>query len=148
MPVKDVLKVNRKTFINPRGWLGYDLLKEQTVFLYTTIRSLFATQPIAGQAETFEEAQTRLNLTDADIKSIGENYLLYAIFYAAFAVIILGFSIYFIYLGSFAAFVLGLALSIFLVAQAFRSHFWHFQIKYRKLGCTIQEWRNGKPNPT
>jgi intracellular multiplication protein IcmV len=38
--------------------------------------------------------------------------------------------------------VMCLMVSLVAFANAFRAHFWYFQTKQRKLGCTIQEWLN------
>jgi intracellular multiplication protein IcmV len=45
---------------------------------------------------------------------------------------------------SLAGFFLLLTVTALLFANAFRFHFWAFQISQRKLGCTLAEWRRGK----
>jgi hypothetical protein len=39
--------------------------------------------------------------------------------------------------------LLGLAALMVCLAQAFRYHFWLFQLRKGKLGCTLREWFNG-----
>jgi len=143
---KAVLKVNRKTFINPRAWLGYDALKDQTTTLISLIKSLFAS-PRSRRKESYDEAMQRLKLTDEEVQQTGVNYHRFAILYLFLFLLILvaSFSLLIIE-KSFLGLLLGLAVSVFLLAQAFQNHFWYFQIKNRKLGCTFEEWRNGKLN--
>lgn len=144
MAIKDVLKVNRKTFINPRAWLGYDLLKQQSQTLYETVRGVFTGAALPdAPAETFEQAKTRLNLTEEDIQTSGQNYLMFAILYAGIGLVTIGFGIYLLVGLFISGFIISLSLAAFLFGQAFRNHFWYFQIKNRKLGCTLEEWRSG-----
>ena len=55
------------------------------------------------------------------------------------------FSLYLLFSGFLLSCLLAIAVSILSLSQAFRYHFWYFQIKHRKLGCTFEEWREGKP---
>ncbi|MHB1946837.1 MAG: type IVB secretion system protein IcmV [Gammaproteobacteria bacterium] len=148
MAIKEILKVNRKTFFNPRAWLGYDYVKAQSLGLFGTIKLLFGAKIEEGpQDETFEQAKQRLNLTDEDIATTEMNYLLLTAFYASVGFVIVCAAFYLLITdASYAAFILALALSTVLFGQAFRSHFWYFQIKSRKLGCTFDEWRKGISN--
>ena len=80
MAVRDVFKVSRKTFWNPRAWLGYDELKFQTQSLWDILRGIFII-PAPVHQETFDEAMKRLKLTPADIKATIRNYQLYALLF-------------------------------------------------------------------
>ena len=42
--------------------------------------------------------------------------------------------------GSIKAFIVSLVVMLIALVLAFRYHFWYFQIKQRKLGCTFNEW--------
>lgn len=77
MAIRDVLKVNRKTFFNPRAWLGYDNLKLQTSQIYDLLRGLFA-RPVPEREETYQEALTRLGITNKEAQETGETYLIYS----------------------------------------------------------------------
>lgn len=143
--VKNIVKVNRKTFFNPRRWFQYDTLKGQVLYLYDFGKQVF-TAATPEREETFEEAMERLNLTESDIQTTANNYFLYSIVFLVIAVIAFIISFYFLIVhSSISAWILGLAGTALLVVQAFRFHFWYFQIKHRKLGCTFEEWKRGKP---
>jgi intracellular multiplication protein IcmV len=146
MALKDVVKLNRKTFVNPRGWLGYDLLKTQTLMLWDILKNAF-TPAKPTRSETFEQAMQRLKLTEADVQESKESYFSYAIGFVILACVSLAASFYYlIQHGTFAGFLLGIATTGLFLAQAFRFHFWYFQIKHKKLGCTFDEWRKGRTN--
>lgn len=145
MALKDVFKVSRKTFFNPSGWLGYNEIKSYTRFLWETLKNLFIPAK-PEHSETFEQALDRLHLTETDIQISAKHYLIYAIIFVVLAVGAIGYSFYLLLVhGTLAGWILSIAVAALFFSQAFRFHFWYFQIKHRKLGCTFAEWRRGKP---
>ena len=58
------------------------------------------------------------------------------------AVLILMYSVYLFIEGGHKGGIVALVVMFIALVLAFRYHFWYFQIKQRKLGCTIQEWFN------
>lgn len=145
MPLKDAVKISRKTFFNPRGWFGYDLLKSHTQVIWGVLKNLFSPASAPRRVETFTQAMERLRLAEADIQQVAKNYFLYSLVFAAFGAIACGFSFYLlIHHGTAAGWILGLASSALCFVYSFRYHFWVFQIKQRKLGCTFKEWWRGK----
>ncbi len=146
MPLKDVFKVNRKTFINPTGWLGYDSLKSQFKTSWQVIKDLYSPPP-AGTPETFDEAQQRFNLSNEQIEHISKTFLSYTFLFVGCGSATILFSIYLLFgYGTLSGFILGIATAAVFFAFAFRYSFLRFQIKHRKLGCTFQEWLRGKPS--
>lgn len=146
MAIKDIFKISRKTFFNPRAWLGYDELKSSTKIIAGLAKEAFTpAKPI--RQETFEQAMVRLKISEADLASTKQSYFLYACGFALIGICIFIASIYYLFHHhSLSGFILGLAVTVFAFAQAFRFHFWYFEIKHRKLGCTFDEWRRGKPD--
>lgn len=144
MALKDVVKVNRKTFLDPRSWIGYDSLKTQTNSIWDLMRGMF-TPARPTRTETFEAAMKRLDLTEKDLKATMQTYRYFLWIFLALSGLSLLFGIFLLiaYL-TFAGFILGCVVSIFFLSQAFRYSFWLFQMKNRKLGCTFEEWRQGK----
>jgi intracellular multiplication protein IcmV len=43
-------------------------------------------------------------------------------------------------MGSIKAFIVSLVVTLIALILAYRYHFWYFQMKQRKLGCTFSEW--------
>jgi intracellular multiplication protein IcmV len=147
MPIKDVFKVSRKTFFSPSAWLGVTQVKSSSRTIWDILRSLFI--PVTSQRkETFEMAMKRFNLTQASLASTSQSYFLYALIFLFLAVFSFLFSFYLLmFHKTLAGFLLGLACAALFLSQAFRYHFWYFQIKHRKLGCTFDEWWKGSVNP-
>jgi intracellular multiplication protein IcmV len=94
----------------------------------------------AERKETFDEAIERLNLTEKDLEARTKEFKrlvyimctvsLFALFYAIYLFLTLNI------LGALAATVL----TSLACAMTFKYHFWLFQIRKRRLGCTIREW--------
>lgn len=140
MAVKDIFKISRKTFFNPLGWLGYNELKVYNQYIWSSIKDI-TTKPTPQRSETYEEAMARLNVTDQEVQQTGQRYLQYALAFVVLAGIAFAAAFYLlIEHGTFAGLILALASTALLLTQAFRFHFWYFQISQRRLGCTFQEW--------
>lgn len=124
-------------------WVGAGYLKKSIGQTCNLAKSLFTAEKPEHQ-ETFEESLVRLNISAADLK-IRETQLvrLFAI-HLLIALVIFSYSIYLFYSANWAGGCMSLCLALYPLALAFRFHFWLFQIKQRKLGCTIKEWWNNK----
>lgn len=146
MAIKDIFKVSRKTFFDPSAWLGVNELSAYTRIIGATLKTTF-TPAKPQRTETFEQALKRLNITDADLQHTAKNYRLYALIFAALGVaaLLVGFYYLFHY-GTFAGWILAMMMAMLFAVHAFRFDFWCFQIKHRMLGCTFDEWWNGKPD--
>ena len=119
--------------------IGYARLKKQTQGIKAVAEKLFSTQK-AHREETFEEALARLNLTEQDIEKRAHEFKRLVI---VFGVIGTGVLIYFVYAVTQKAVIASLGsmgIFFFVLAQLFRYHFWLFQIRQKRLGCTFKEW--------
>ena len=141
MAIRDIFRVSKKTFYNPRAWLGYDALKDQTKTIYSIVKDV--AEPAKPQrTESFQEAMKRLNVSEKEAKNILEYYWQYALIFFVFGILDLIYGFYLLlYHRTFFGFVLAFSVMILLFGQSFKYHFWYFQIKKRKLGCTLQEWK-------
>lgn len=94
------------------------------------------------QPETFEEAVARLGLHEQDLKQRESMFLKQAGIYLILGFFILLYGVYLAVQSSFNGLILCLVVSFVALANAFRAHFWYYQTKHRKLGCSFQEWLN------
>lgn len=141
MAIRDIFKVSRKTFFNPAAWLDFNAVRAHTILVWTTLANLF-TPPRPLREETFEQAMTRLHLTEPDVKSIAQTYRQYAIFF--FIIGLLGFCYAFYLLfryWTFIGFLIGLCMTALFITQAFKYDFWSLQMRKRKLGLTFEDWQ-------
>lgn len=130
-----------KPLVNVPAWVGYDRLASSTKNIWDIFKGLFFPSQ-AEREETFEQAMARLNLTEESLKQRVKEF--HALIFM-WAVIFLGIVCYAVYLasqGSWVGFIPTITISLIPMVQMFRYHFWIFQIKKRKLGCTFKEWFN------
>ncbi len=141
MALRDIFKISWKTFVNPIGWLDYDALKRENQLIYRIIKPTMTIDK-PTQQETFEEAQERLGLSEADIEAGQHRYRRYALLFALCGLLVFYYAFYLVfrYL-SFPGFLLGIAVSMLFFAYAFKFDFWSLQMRRRKLGLTFADWK-------
>lgn len=133
-----IIRVLSRIF-NFRYWLDWDRIKSFTLALGNGIKSLFLPEQ-AAKDESFKEAATKLKLTDADL-TIKQNALWrLSIIMVAAAALILMYTGYQLFYGTYKAAIVSFVVMLIALVLAFRYHFWSFQIRERKLGCTVKEW--------
>ncbi len=122
-------------------WLSYDYLKGTFKQTSAIVRETFIPPPRGPKVtERFEDAIQRMQLSEADIRERYQSYLRLCIFYAVVFLGILSYTVYMACQAHFVAMLMSLCLSLWIASFCFRYHYWSFQIKHRKLGCTLKEW--------
>jgi len=110
----------------------------------TQIQSVMQVDDLRGQEESFSHAVSRLALDEQHLIQIQNGYLRNAIIMFFLGIFFGIMGIYLIFDGLVAA---GLVTQLFTFLSflfALYMHFWFFQIKNRKLGCSIKEWWDNK----
>lgn len=92
--------------------------------------------------ESFEEAIARQGLTLEHVQNMQRIYLRNAIIYFLIGLSLACYSIWCFINGYFNAGIIDLTLTAYIFVCCIKSHFWYFQIKQKKLGCTFKEWYN------
>lgn len=143
--LRQIVKVDRKTFFNPAGWFDYQTLIDLNTTIMDVIRAaFFLPKPTPKKdQETFEEAVKRQHLTKTDLQSAYTHYKTFAVLFLILGILDLGYTFYLLFAHfSFLGFVLGAVSTALFFGQAFRFDFWAFQISKRKLGLTFNQWKN------
>ena len=141
MALKDIFKVSRKTFVNPTAWIGAREIETNSKALWGIIKDAIA-RPVQGKEESFNEAMQRLGLSETDVQNTITAYrrVSYLLLTCGLVVFFYSFFLLFSHHVIFG-FFLGLATSALFLAQAFKYHFWSFQMKRRELGASFAEWK-------
>lgn len=124
---------------NVRAWFDWDRVKSFTLFLVDGVKRLFIVQEHV-QSDSFNEAQKQFKLTDADLLLKQKALWRLSMIMLTVAFLIFGYSMYHFIFGALKAGIVSLVVMMIALALAFRYHFWYFQIKKQKLGCTFNEW--------
>lgn len=124
-------------------WLGYENIKNNANYLRSYVTSRFKTQQ-PERLETWDEAVERLRLDEVAIKSKKREFILMCLIYILISCGIFSYAVYMGVNGFYSSALISLSLTTYTLALAFKYHFWLFQIKNKKLGCTLNEWANSK----
>lgn len=134
-----------RNFLNVRRWVSYDFLKSSGTDVYRSGRAVFKA-PTIEKPESFDEALKRLNLSENDLEARLSNcYNTFVVFLVITCALAL-YTLYLLFHGVFMGAILALAVTVLVGMHAFKYHFWMFQIKNRKLGCSFDEWKSNKVN--
>lgn len=130
-----------KTSVNVPAWVGWSVIAEQGTFIKNTVQSLLAINPKEPPPpEEFNEAMQRLNLSEQDLAERAKQRLIMTAIYLAGALGIFLYGIFHFSSSNHIGGVMALFVVFYCLIQAFSQHFWYFQIKQRRLGCTFREW--------
>ena len=142
-----VMKIVKKSITagwNVSAWVGLNNIKNNAVLIKDLSKSTF-TQPYSGggntpKKETFAQAMRRLNITEAGLQKRIKSSTHVILFCGILFFPMLIYTVYMFqsnfYLSSFVC----LMLTALLGAYCFREHFNRYQMRQRRLGCTVSEW--------
>jgi len=142
-PKKQKVSFLSRIFVPVGTVVGVRYIKDGAS-LIKNVASRLLTPMKSEHNETFEEAATRLRLTEAQLETQQKDYFWQSMLFFGISLALILFSLYRLYLLEIVAGLLGLFLSGVSLSYAFRANFWYFQIKNRKLGCTFAEWWAGE----
>ncbi len=127
------------TLFNVVLWFDWERMKSLTRYLINGIKKFFVPQ-VSKDTESFAAAKKRLNLTDHDLLVRQKGLFRVSMLMFAFSILLFCWAIYhFIFLHILGG-ILSLVVMCIALVLAFRYHFWYYQIKAHKLGCSIHEW--------
>lgn len=132
-----------KPFVDVPSWMGAREVGDYGRSIFSAVKGLFSTPPPPESNEDFSVAIARLRLSEADLQRRAQQFAVLAYLFLVIGLGVLAYSISLLLDGSFRGAVVGLAVTVFVLSLAFRNHFWLFQIKHRRLGCTFRDWLNG-----
>lgn len=133
-----------KPLVNIPKWMSAKQLSSDAAYIADVAKKL-ATPPTAKHKETFEEALIRLKLSEADIQKRYHEFKRLALVFLTVFILLMGYMSYllFNFLSgpvSWRALLLCFIVCLIAFIQVVRFHFWMYQIKKRRLGCSFKEY--------
>ena len=128
-----------KRLFNVRGWVDFDRVRTGGQWIISAASTYFIPQQ-ARVTESFDEAKRRLNLTDKDLHQRQVGLLRLSLIMLGAGLLVFCYAIYNLFYAHYTSVLLSLVVTGLALVLAFRYHFWYFQIKQHKLGCTLPEW--------
>lgn len=131
-----------KSVFNVRSWLDYDRLRSFTTYLGGGMKKMFVPRQVNVEdaSNSFNEMVASMNLSEQDLASRAKGLYRLSVLMGMVAGGIFLYAIYHLVYGNWKAVIVSLVVSSISLVLSFRYHFWYFQIKERKLGCTLREW--------
>lgn len=127
--------------LNVRRWFDWERIRSFTLYLGNGLKRMMQVKSIQNQGKaSFDEAVKKLEISDTALLEKQKSLYRLSLLMTLAAGLIFIYAGYQLIWGSFKAFILSLIVTLIALALAFRYHFWYYQIKEHKLGCTIQEW--------
>lgn len=120
-------------------WADWQGIKNTTRYLWEHSKDLFFSKK-SNFSETFEMAITRLEISNEDLIAQRKRYGILAVLFIFYAISLMLYGAIILFFKNWIGGIISFSLSIYALALAFRFHFWCFQIKQKKLGCTVREW--------
>lgn len=138
---KSSIKKYFQSVFNVRAWADWDRFRNTSNYFLKVFRRLFVIQtPSESEKKTFDEVIASLGLTEEALmkqqKGLKIQWILMLCLAAGFYV----YAMYELLYGGFLSTMLSIVIIFVILALAFRYHFWYFQIKKRRLGCSLSEW--------
>jgi hypothetical protein len=130
-----------KPLVDFPTWMGYRTLVDSGKVVLKTTKRIF-TPATAQRTETFEQAMSRLNLSQKDIQLRQKLFFWLTLLWLIIAIASLTHAISLCLKGGFSGGILALALASLAATLAFRQHFWYLQAKHQVLGMDFTQWLN------
>lgn len=122
-----------------RAWSDFDRSLSTGSYFANSFKRLFTVQE-KGSAESFNEAMSRYNLTEQQLDARKNGFYRMALLMVIIAIGLFSYMFYNLFYGALLAALVSSFVGMLAMALAFRYHFWYYQLKSRKLGCSLKEW--------
>jgi intracellular multiplication protein IcmV len=128
-----------KKIFNIRWWIDYDRLHGFAAYISETAKKYLVPKS-KSEGESFNTAIKRLHLTENDLLKKQKALWRLSLLMLIIAFFLFTYVGYLLFYGTIKALIVSFVVMCMALILAFRYHFWYFQIKERKLGCTLKEW--------
>jgi intracellular multiplication protein IcmV len=128
-----------KPLVDVPTWIGYRQLAAANRSIFSFAKKCLLPEE-AGVQESFSTAFARLQLTEADLAARIKVFKRLQWLWMILFLVSIAYGVYLLSEHALRGFFPCLGFSFVILTQVFRYHFWIFQIRHRRLGCTFREW--------
>ncbi len=131
------------TLFNPRAWSDWDRSKSSALYVTDMLKRMFVIKKGPNnKSESFAKIVNKFDLDETMLEAKAKGLLRTSYALLAMSVLILIYGLYQFCFGSLIGALIAMVEVGIGLVLSFRYHFWQFQIKQRKLGCTVKHWFN------
>jgi intracellular multiplication protein IcmV len=132
---------------NVKAWFGYKHVASGAAIVSSTAKIVMNTKKSTVlPSEEFDEAMERLQFSESDIAAAQTGYLRNFVIFFMMGLLFALYSMYRFHHAQWLSGFVSLLLTALVFIFSLSAHFWYFQIKNRKLGCSLKEWYHNKIN--
>ncbi len=128
-------------YFDYRSWIDLNRTKAISYYFLNIFRKFFIPEKVNKEnIKSFDEVVKEMGLTEEDI---AKRSITFKRMYRLMIIASLMFYVYSLYqllYGGILSVMISVVIAFVCLTLAFRYHFWYFQIKKHKLGCSIKEW--------
>lgn|SRR3990167_6774695 len=141
MGVRNFIVKTVKDNTNVKGWASWGSVKANAKNI-TDFMGTFKKDSAApsAQKETFSEVMKKYGLTERDVAIRSTRHFNVAMFCAFFGIAAFAWMFILFFKGMVLSGIVALAVSVLMFSYAFREHFFYYEMKHRRLDCTVKEW--------
>jgi len=130
-----------RPMIDVSSWMDLKGLRRSGQGIIDTIKNIHDATPSRPlQPETFEEAMMRLNIDEDFLQKRLRECFYSSCFYLACGIALFFYGFYVVFTGFLISGFVTFTLATLAVVLAYREAFWYYQMKIRKLGCSISDF--------
>lgn len=126
--------------LNIRGWLDWVRMKKQTRSLYQMLARIFVVQKAAGEANPFESALSKYQLSEEELFQQQKGLVRLAWILAVIGFLMLFYGVFSAFHQVSRAVIIACVMGGIALVLSFRYHYWSYLIQIRQLNCPIKEW--------
>lgn len=128
-----------KRIINVRSWSDWDRLTTFTAYIGNGVKRLFV--PVKeAKPDSFDEALQKFHVSEGELIAKQKALFRLCLIMLGMAVLIFIYASFHLFYGTYRAAIISYVVMMIALALSFRYHFWYFQMKTRRLGCTFKQW--------
>lgn len=140
MGIRQGFKKIGKSFFDYRTWMDMERLKSGFTNLRGSMRTYFVPQKQQAKPDDFHATVQKFKLSEADLRRKAYAFLRLTFLMVFVTLGVLSYTLYLYAEEHWRAAFIATSVTLVGAALTFRYHFWYFQLKQRKLGCSIKEW--------
>lgn len=141
MGFRDYVKNTVKANTNVKGWTGWDAVKGNARIVKNIVEGLKSPDVSASPVQlNFDEAMKQYQWTEKDVRNRMRMSLVMAVICVILSLFAFLWAFRMLWIGFFLSALASLALSALMLSYGFREHFLYFQLKQRRMNCTVKEW--------
>jgi intracellular multiplication protein IcmV len=129
---------------NVKRWFGYGHIQASAQFLKAGFRSVLEQRAVLAKIPPLDPDQRTFGVAPEVLYAMKKGYLLNTYIFLIWGLLLAGYSTYHFLNGNLYAGCMTFLLMVPFFCMTAYTHYWYFQAKHDRRGCSLREWYTGK----